>query len=137
MKAQAAPYRLERGANLVEMALVTFLLLLILAGVVDMGRVFHHYMVYTNAAREGARMASRFPHLEDKIKDAARREALDSGVELDAVDITVTGLSSPEGTPITVDIQRNVPLILVSILGIEHVTLHTNTTMVVFGLDDQ
>ena len=35
------------------------LLLLILAGMADIGRAFNSYMVITNAAREGARAASR------------------------------------------------------------------------------
>ena len=51
--------RSERGANLVEFAIVLPLLVLILAGMVDVGHAFNSYMVITNAAREGARAASR------------------------------------------------------------------------------
>ena len=47
--------RSERGANLVEFAIVLPLLVLILAGLADLGRAFYNYMVITNAAREGAR----------------------------------------------------------------------------------
>ena len=42
-----------------EFAIVLPLLVLILAGMVDVGRAFNSYMVITNAAREGARAASR------------------------------------------------------------------------------
>jgi Flp pilus assembly protein TadG len=45
----------ERGANLVEAALVIPLLLIILVGVVDMGRAYFSYITIINAAREGAR----------------------------------------------------------------------------------
>ncbi len=49
--------RSERGAELVEMALVLPILLLLIAGIVDFGFLLHSYQVSTNAAREGARIA--------------------------------------------------------------------------------
>jgi Flp pilus assembly protein TadG len=48
----------ERGAALVELALVLPLLLVVIAGIVDFGFAFQRYEVITNAAREGARLAS-------------------------------------------------------------------------------
>jgi hypothetical protein len=45
----------ERGAELIEMALVLPLLMLIIMGIVDMGFMFRKMNVVTNAAREGAR----------------------------------------------------------------------------------
>jgi Flp pilus assembly protein TadG len=48
----------ERGAELVEFALVFPTLLLVLAGLMDLGFLFQRYEVVTNAAREGARVAS-------------------------------------------------------------------------------
>jgi Flp pilus assembly protein TadG len=48
----------ERGAALVEFALVLPLLLVVIAGIVDFGFLFQRYEVVTNAAREGARLAS-------------------------------------------------------------------------------
>lgn len=47
----------ERGAELVEFAIVMPLLLLLMAGIVDFAVLFHSYQVTTNAAREGARLA--------------------------------------------------------------------------------
>ncbi len=49
--------RSERGAELVEFALVLPLLLFIVLGLVDFGFLFQRFEVTTNAAREGARMA--------------------------------------------------------------------------------
>ena len=46
----------ERGAELIEMAIVTPILLLILGGIFDFGFVFRSWQVVTNAAREGARV---------------------------------------------------------------------------------
>jgi Flp pilus assembly protein TadG len=48
--------RRERGAELVEFALVLPVLLLIILGIFDFGFLFKDYEVITNAAREGARV---------------------------------------------------------------------------------
>jgi Flp pilus assembly protein TadG len=47
----------ERGAELVEFAIVLPLLLLVVMGIVDFGFMFQRYVVLTNAAMEGARVA--------------------------------------------------------------------------------
>ena len=46
----------SRGAELIEMAMVTPILLLIVAGIFDFGMMFRAWEVVTNAAREGARV---------------------------------------------------------------------------------
>jgi hypothetical protein len=46
----------ERGAELIEFALVFPMLLLLVLGMVDFGFLFQRYEVLTNAAREGARI---------------------------------------------------------------------------------
>jgi Flp pilus assembly protein TadG len=48
----------ERGAELIEFAIVTPLLLLLVFGITDFGLMFQRYEVLTNAAREGARVAA-------------------------------------------------------------------------------
>ena len=48
----------DRGAELIEFALVTPLLLLLVFGVANFGLMFQRYEVLTNAAREGARVAA-------------------------------------------------------------------------------
>ena len=50
--------RSESGAELVEFALLLPFLLIVIGGIVDFARLFQAYEVVTNAAREGARMAS-------------------------------------------------------------------------------
>ena len=47
----------ERGAELVEFALVFPMLLLVMLGIMDFGFLFQRYEVLTAAAREGARVA--------------------------------------------------------------------------------
>lgn len=49
--------RSERGAELIEFALVFPTLLIVMLGIIDFGFLFQRYEVVTNAAREGARVA--------------------------------------------------------------------------------
>jgi Flp pilus assembly protein TadG len=52
----------DSGAELVEMALAFPLLFVLVAAIVDFGLLFQQYEVITNAAREGARVAVRYPY---------------------------------------------------------------------------
>ena len=47
----------DKGAELIEFALVLPLLLLLMFGIMDFGLLFQRYEAVTNAAREGARIA--------------------------------------------------------------------------------
>ena len=47
----------EKGAELIEFAIMLPLLLVILAAIWDFGRAYRTYQVLTNAAREGVRLA--------------------------------------------------------------------------------
>jgi Flp pilus assembly protein TadG len=47
----------ERGAELIELALIFPILALMFAGIVEFGILFQRYLVVSNAAREGARIA--------------------------------------------------------------------------------
>ncbi|MBT8225640.1 MAG: pilus assembly protein [Dactylosporangium sp.] len=50
--------RRDRGAAAVELALVMPLLLLVLCGIIDFGRMYNTQITLTQAAREGARAAA-------------------------------------------------------------------------------
>jgi Flp pilus assembly protein TadG len=57
MNSRRPGIRSERGAELIEFALVFPLLLFVVLGIIDFGFVFQQMEVVTNAAREGARIA--------------------------------------------------------------------------------
>lgn len=57
IRLQPSRVRSERGAELIEFALVLPILLMVVLGVVDFGLLFQRMEVVTNAAREGARIA--------------------------------------------------------------------------------
>lgn len=70
----------EDGASTVEFALVLPLLLMLLFGIFEFGRVYSQYQVYQGAAREGARFAAvrdgtgmgpTAPSVLTKVRDAA------------------------------------------------------------------
>jgi len=78
-----------RGAELVEFALVLPILLLVIAGILDMGFLFNNYEIVTNAAREGARMAAIPGFTDDAVKDRVNKYVSGAGLPGGAVTTTV------------------------------------------------
>jgi Flp pilus assembly protein TadG len=74
--------RSERGAELIEFALVLPLLLLLVLGIVDFGFLFQRLEVVTNAAREGARIAVLPGYTTNDIKDRVNDYLEDGGVPI-------------------------------------------------------
>jgi Flp pilus assembly protein TadG len=73
----------ERGAELIEFALVLPLLLAMFAGIADFGRLFQRLEVTTNAAREGARLASLPGYSETDVQNRVRAY-MDEGIQTGA-----------------------------------------------------
>jgi Flp pilus assembly protein TadG len=123
------------------MALVLFILAFLLVGIVDFGRAFHHYIVVTNAAREGARFGSRIPDDDTLIKDATIQEAAESGVDISTSDfatITITPAnpdSRTSGTPLNVSINYTYTTFIGGLVGLPKFNIRAGTEMRVFGLD--
>ena len=145
--------RSERGQGLVELALVLPLLILLLAGTVDLGRAFFSYIEITNAAREGARAGSRMPcHAGDAVQrqamktsitNAAVAEAADSGVTLTAGNIFIipdpvsTGCPTPTAhAPLRVRVDLTFNTILGAGIGWATIDLSNWAEMLWFGNDD-
>ena len=111
----------ERGQALVELAIVLLLLVVILAGMVDLGRALNAYIVITNAAREGARAGSLHVSGADLVPAVQARviaEAAASGVDLSdpgrsGIEVGPVG---PAGTPVTVTVTHQVPLIFAGLI---------------------
>ncbi|MCH7664287.1 MAG: pilus assembly protein [Chloroflexi bacterium] len=83
----------NQGQGLLEFAIVILLLFMVIYGALVIGQIFHAKVVLNNAAREGVRYLSLHP--ADNIgsfsgtKAAAVLEATNSGVVLDASNVTV------------------------------------------------
>lgn len=145
----------ERGANLVEMALILPLLLLLIAAIADFGRAFNAYIVITNAAREGARYAARVDHtrtvVDDFILCAIYQEAINSGIGLGTCPTPGKPEQTPEqearssitldpafaarsaNNPISITISYTMPTFFTGIVGLDSITMRSQTTMVLFS----
>jgi hypothetical protein len=132
--------RSDRGAALVEFALVLPLLLVVIAGIVDFAFAFQRYEVITNAAREGART-------EDEIRLRVREyvrvglglptlAAVDPMMPVANIDVTYPDLTLGSGTgAITVETAlveveyQHSWLILRPILGLINKNWGTSITL--------
>jgi len=81
--------RSQSGQDVIEMALVTPILLLLVMGIVDFGFMFMRFVVLTNAAVEGARVATlpgySFGSANADAETRARTYATTSGVPANTV----------------------------------------------------
>ncbi|QGN56704.1 TadE/TadG family type IV pilus assembly protein [Nostocoides sp. HKS02] len=109
-------HRRERGAAAVEMAIVLPLLLLITGGIVDLGRMYLGEILVTNAARDGARMASLKAYPVSDI--VTRAQSATSGITpFVAASVTVTVNPNPATGPTTCtpDPATTVPVATVTV----------------------
>jgi Flp pilus assembly protein TadG len=131
----------KKGANVVEFALVLFILMLLLAAIADLGRAFTHYIVITNAAREGARLGGRAEHsevIDDWIIEAVVREAANSNIDLTeagVAEITIEPAIADreEGEPITVTVEYTLSMMLGGFVGLQELPMRSQTVMMMFG----
>jgi Flp pilus assembly protein TadG len=79
-----------RGAEIIEFALAFPLLMVVLAGILDMGFLFNNYQTLTNAAREGARMAVVPGSTEEAVIDRVNLYLEADGMNPAAADTKVT-----------------------------------------------
>lgn len=94
----------ERGQSLVELSLALPVLLILMLGAVDFGRLYYASVTVSGAARNGAQYASRNPADTAGIQAAALEDA-DS---LDNPTVVVTGPSTDPsgGTYIGVEVSH-------------------------------
>jgi hypothetical protein len=132
--------RSERGAELIEMAVVTPLLLLLVMGIVDFGFLFQRYVVLTNAAVEGARVATLPGYSAADAEARVEAYASDGGVPGDVtaavvpVALPATGGGTWPGMEVTVThlytLQYIAPIItLVGGTSAASITLTARSTM--------
>lgn len=115
--------RRERGNVAVELALAMPLLLLIIAGVVDLGMLFWEKHVLTNATREGARAAVKAVDTGTAVTAEKTQSQIQQVVQtyldnfavknLDGSDLVLNGstfsyawTNTPSGTVLTVSLNQ-------------------------------
>ena len=115
----------ERGQELVEFALMLPFLLLILIGIIDLGRTFHAAITIANSSRTGARYAISYGY-EDiggvvsvdsaAIGSRAQAEAQNSGITLDSVNVSCPG-GCVHGGPVVVTVTHNFQFLFNAFIG--------------------
>ncbi|MGK2851942.1 MAG: PKD domain-containing protein [Candidatus Limnocylindrales bacterium] len=115
----------SRGQSLVEFALILPIMLLFLAAVVDLGRVFYATISLNNAAREGAFQAAQTPDsyqsgqacntATNLVVCRVQLESKDSSVSIAPSDISLScgtpGCPEQAGSTVTVAVQGQFQLI--------------------------
>lgn len=94
----------EKGQSLTEVALVLPVMLLILAGVLDLGRLYYVTVAITDAAGEGAMYAAINPHATDEII-ARAQDASGGMVQIDAEKVTIDCPVVAAGEPVSVIVE--------------------------------
>jgi Flp pilus assembly protein TadG len=114
------PARGKSGQSLVELAISLTVIMLLLAGAVEIGLALFQYVTMRDAAQEGALYGSLEPNEVDGIKQRAMAAAQDV-LRLDVGDIVVTysdpllpvqceGLTGTEPHSVTVEITFSHPV---------------------------
>lgn len=130
----------EKGQSLVELTLSIMALLIILAGVVDLGNMFFQYMAMRDAAQEGAAFASVYPgscsNIEARVlADLHNDDPSDIQVEIlvngkDCASAGPSDACSPNDVKVSVsqpDFQLMMPLIG-TVLGRQ--TIHLKASII-------
>jgi hypothetical protein len=100
----------QKGQSMVEMALAMPLLILILAGILDLGRAYFTYVALSDAAAEGAAYAAQHP--EDTIQIVERAVDNSNGLVVLAPEmVSVESGDMVSGNPITVTVEYNYQLL--------------------------
>lgn len=93
MKKRSYSKRSEKGQSMVELALTITILMILLAGVVDLGRAFFTYMAMRDAAQEGAAYGSINPFddagIKSRVWDNLEQVVSDPAQVTDLIDVNL------------------------------------------------
>jgi len=121
----------RRGQTIAELAIVLPVLIMILAGMMDFGRVLNEYIVVTAAAREGARAAAVSEDGSAAIA-AATAAAASINTPDNPVTVTVDPAAAAAGQPVTVTVSHSVSIIfplIQAMLGASSYTVQGQSVM--------
>ena len=120
--------REQHGQALVEMALVIPLFILLLFGVIEMGRIGHAYITVSSAARAGARLAT-IGGTDLEIREAVLNAAPTLNSSALTVEITPNQLNRQSGQGVTVQVMYPVQLIIPIISNVIPNPVVVNSTL--------
>jgi Flp pilus assembly protein TadG len=127
------------GQSLLELGLLLPILILILAGALDLARVYDAYVSITNASREGARFAAANPTDDGSgIQNAVSRELTNTGIAGVTVNWSCSKYADGSsilcdtavaGDRIKVSVGYNFRFVAFLIIGLNSVNMSNSTTM--------
>ncbi|QHA91310.1 TadE/TadG family type IV pilus assembly protein [Bacillus sp. N1-1] len=120
--------RSEKGQSIVEFALVLPILVMLLFGIIDFGRIFHTYLAIDHASREAARTAS-IGENDATIVSTAVSSA--SSIHLTAGQVAVSpGGTKSSGSDVTVTITYPISFLTPVVSNLTGpITLSSSTVM--------
>lgn len=117
----------EKGQSIVELAILLPIILIILMGVFESGRVMNAYLIINHASREGARSAS----LGDSDTEILETVSLSSNtLNSSNMSVTISPSSRNRGDSVTVNIGYDVDIIVPIIESIIPNPFHIETETV-------
>ncbi len=136
---------MKAGQSLVELALTLPILLLLLVGVVDLGRVFNMSVALANGSREGARYGIINPADPAGTLARVKAEALGSGINPATWTVaapichqlssgsTVACDSAAKGDELQVSVSTNFQFVTLYIFGQPSFPISMATTMAIIN----
>jgi Flp pilus assembly protein TadG len=133
LRARVRTGQRRKGQAVAELAILFPFIILLLAGLVDMGRTLHAYIVINNAAREGARYAMKDPDNLTVIRQYVQLEAEGNGLNIALSDITVSYPSGNQdpGSPVRVEVTYRIATFFGSVLGYTEIPMLSQVDMVI------
>ncbi len=105
--------RNQRGQAVVEMALVLPILIMLIFGIVEFGRILNTYMIVTNLSREGARegaVGGTDTEITNAVQNGTNADQFDTG--LMSITIDPPAMSErPRGSAVKVTVSYPVDII--------------------------
>jgi Flp pilus assembly protein TadG len=142
----------ESGQSITEFAVLVPVLLLILLGAVDLGRVYDAYVTITNASREGARYGAANPTCyvqsncptSPTIQSKTTQEAANTGITPLTIDVACAPYGSNSfsqgycpsaynGDQIRVTVSYNFQFITTEIVSAGNFTMSNYTVMAILS----
>lgn len=113
MQKNIQPKHMERGQSMVELAITITILMVLLAGTIDLGRAFFTWLAMRDAAQEGASYGSIKPYDATGLQNRVRYNLFEViNDPLTEINVNTTIPASPcMGDTIQVDVEYpNFPL---------------------------
>lgn len=117
----------EKGQATVELALSLTVLIFIIFGIIDFGRIFHAYLTLEHATEEAARVAS-LGKTDAEIVNIAKQAAPSLDVSRINVIVSPSKQSRTTGTYVTVNLTYPISF-SIPLFSSKPLTIHTKNVM--------